>query len=99
MNFQQQAHQWQTLFRQKQRGGLLSRILLWLMAGVMLVFAMGVLLFLLMLSWLLIPVFLYKRHQLKKRMQQAFSQQQWQSSTESNATGRVIEGEVIDRKD
>ncbi|WP_337881061.1 hypothetical protein [Rheinheimera sp.] len=99
MNFQQQAQQWQTLFRQKQQGSVLSRVLLWLMAGLMLVFAMGILLFVLMLSWLLIPLFLYKRRQLKKRMQQAFSQQQWQSSTETGSAGRVIEGEVIDRKD
>ncbi len=67
MNYQQQAQQWQALFRQKQQGSFLSRVLLWLVAGIMLVFAMGVLLFVLMLSWLLIPVFLYKRHQLRKQ--------------------------------
>ena len=44
MNYQQQAQQWQALFRQKQQGSVLSRILIWLVAGIMLVFAMGVLL-------------------------------------------------------
>ena len=92
MNYQQQAQQWQALFRQKQQGSFLSRVLLWLVAGIMLVFAMGVLLFVLMLSWLLIPVFLYKRHQLRKQGKSFFHQAQQQSSQNS---GRVIEGEVL----
>ncbi|KKL00172.1 hypothetical protein EIK76_00890 [Rheinheimera mesophila] len=94
MNYQQQAQQWQALFRQKQQGSFLSRVLLWLVAGIMLVFAMGVLLFVLMLSWLLIPVFLYKRHQLRKQGKSFFHQAQQQSSQNS---GRVIEGEVLER--
>ena len=94
MNYQQQAQQWQALFRQKQQGSFLSRVLLWLVAGIMLVFAMGVLLFVLMLSWLLIPVFLYKRHQLRKQGKSFFHQAQRQSSQNS---GRVIEGEVLER--
>lgn len=99
MNFQQQSQQWQALFRQKQQGSLLSRILLWLVAGIMLVFAMGVLLFILMLSWLLIPVFLYKRHQLRKQGKSFFQQaQQQQQSRSSEGSGRVIEGEVLERK-
>lgn len=99
MNFQQQAQQWQTLFRQKQQGSVLSRILLWLVAGIMLVFAMGVLLFILMLSWLLIPVFLYKRHQLRKQGKSFFQQaQQHQQNRSSEGSGRVIEGEVLERK-
>ncbi len=99
MNFQQQSQQWQALFRQKQQGSLLSRILLWLVAGIMLVFAMGVLLFILMLSWLLIPVFLYKRHQLRKQGKSFFQQaQQQQQSRSSEGSGRVIEGEVLQRK-
>ncbi len=99
MNFQQQSQQWQALFRQKQQGSLLSRILLWLVAGIMLVFAMGVLLFILMLSWLLIPVFLYKRHQLRKQGKSFFQQAlQQQQSSSSECSGRVIEGEVLGRK-
>ena len=94
MNYQQQAQQWQALFRQKQQGSFLSRVLLWLVAGIMLVFTMGVLLFVLMLSWLLIPVFLYKRHQLRKQGKSFFHQAQQQSSQNS---GRVIEGEVLER--
>ena len=94
MNYQQQAQQWQALFRQKQQGSFLSRVLPWLVAGIMLVFAMGVLLFVLMLSWLLIPVFLYKRHQLRKQGKSFFHQAQQQSSQNS---GRVIEGEVLER--
>ena len=97
MNFQQQTQQWHALFRQKQQGSLLSRILMWLVAGIMLVFAMGVLLFVLMLSWLLIPVFLYKRHQLRKQGKSFFQQAQQQSRS-SEGTGRVIEGEVLERK-
>ena len=99
MNYQQQAQQWQTLFRQKQQGSVLSRILLWLVAGIMLVFAMGVLLFILMLSWLLIPVFLYKRHQLRKQGKSFFQQaEQHRHNTSSAGSGRVIEGEVLERK-
>ena len=99
MNYQQQAQQWQALFRQKQQGNWLSRLLLWLVAGIMLVFATGVLLFILMLSWLLIPVFLYKRHQLRKQGKSFFQQaQQHQRSRSSECTGRVIEGEVLERK-
>jgi lipopolysaccharide/colanic/teichoic acid biosynthesis glycosyltransferase len=99
MNYQQQAQQWQALFRQKQQGSLLSRLLLWLVAGIMLVFAMGVLLVVLMLSWLLIPVLLYKRHQLRKQGKSFFRQAgQYQQSSSSETTGRVIEGEVLERK-
>lgn len=99
MNYQQQAQQWQTLFRQKQQGSLLGRILLWMVAGIMLVFAVGVLLFVLMLSWLLIPVFLYKRHQLRKQGKSFFQQAQQAHTTQnSEGTGRVIEGEVLERK-
>ncbi|KOO56779.1 hypothetical protein WH43_18480 [Rheinheimera sp. KL1] len=99
MNYQQQAQQWQALFRQKQQGSFLSRVLLWLVAGIMLVFAMGVLLFVLMLSWLLIPVFLYKRHQLRKQGKSFFQQaQQQQKQRSSESSGRVIEGEVLERK-
>lgn len=99
MNFQQQSQQWQALFRQKQQGSFLSRVLLWLVAGIMLVFAMGVLLFVLMLSWLLIPVFLYKRHQLRKQGKSFFQQaRQQQQSSSSESSGRVIEGEVLERK-
>ncbi|MDR7119916.1 hypothetical protein [Rheinheimera soli] len=97
MNYQQQAQQWQALFRQKQQGSFLSRVLLWLVAGIMLVFAMGVLLFVLMLSWLLIPVFLYKRHQLRKQGKSFFEQAQQQGRA-SETSGRVIEGEVLERK-
>jgi UPF0716 family protein affecting phage T7 exclusion len=99
MNYQQQAQQWQALFRQKQQGSFLGRVLLWLVAGIMLVFAMGVLLFVLMLSWLLIPVFLYKRHQLRKQGKSFFHQaQQHQQQRSSESSGRVIEGEVLERK-
>lgn len=107
MNFQQQTQQWQALFRQRQQGSLLSRILIWLVAGIMLVFAMGVLLFLLLLSWLLIPLFLYKRHQLRKQGKTAFfyqrnqqgqqNQNRQQGGTEQSS-GIVIEGEVLERK-
>ncbi|RVT47297.1 hypothetical protein EMM73_05180 [Rheinheimera sediminis] len=97
MNYQQQAQQWQALFRQKQQGSVLSRVLLWLVAGIMLVFAMGVLLFVLLLSWLLIPVFLYKRHQLRKQGKSFFQQRQQQSRA-AESPGRVIEGEVLERK-
>ena len=104
MNYQQQAQQWQALFRQKQQGSVLSRILIWLVAGIMLVFAMGVLLVMLMLSWLLIPVFLYKRHQMRKQgaavFQQAhYYQQNHQQKPSYESSGRVIEGEVVERKD
>jgi len=98
MNYRAQAEQFQQLFRQRQQGGVLSRLTLWLGLGLMLFLGVGLFVFLLLVSWLLIPVFLYKKHQLKKRMAEAFQQQQsWQQHKEDSG-GRVIEGEVLERK-
>lgn len=103
-SFKQQASAWQRQFSQRQRGNIFQRILAWLVLGVMLVMAAALLLFMLLLSWLVIPIVIYRYRQKMRRFTQAaqqaeFSQQGPQQSEQPQAgqrgDSRVIEGEVI----
>jgi hypothetical protein len=105
-SFKQQASAWQRQFAQRQRGNIFQRILAWLVLGVMLVVAAALLLFMLLISWLVIPIVIYRYRQKMRRFAQAAqqagygqsAQQQAGQQAEQRGDSRVIEGEVI-RKD
>lgn len=94
-SFRQQASAWQRKFQMRQQGGFLQRLLAWLVLGVMLLVGAFFLLFALVLSWILIPVLLYKY---RKRMQRFREQAQGSQQHQHGTSGNIIEGEVI-RKD
>lgn len=96
-SFRQQASAWQRKFQMRQQGGFLQRVLAWLVLGVMLLVGAFFLLFALVLSWILIPVLLYKHRQRMKRFQE-HAQNAQQHHSQHAAGGNIIEGEVI-RKD
>lgn len=95
-SFRQKAAAWQQTFQRKQAGGFLQRLLAWLILGVMLVIGISVMLFLLLLSWLLIPVLLYRYRKNLKAWQQ---RNQQSPQREQPSSSQVIEGEVISKKE
>jgi type III secretory pathway component EscV len=103
-SFKQQTSQWQQAFAQRQAAGPLQKLLAWLMLGVFLILGAGFLLFMLLLSWIVIPIMLF-RHRAKvkawQQQQQATansqgSAQHGQPSSQRDPT--VIEGEVLNKK-
>ena len=102
-SFRQQAATWHQQFAQRQRGNVLQRLLAWLVLGVMLVVAAAILLFMLLLSWLVIPIVIYRYRQKMRRFAEAARQQagqgqasQQRAEQQGESRGsRVIEGEVL----
>jgi predicted lipid-binding transport protein (Tim44 family) len=97
-SFRQQASAWQQQFAQRKRGNVLQRLLAWLVLGVMLVMAAAILLFMLLISWLVIPILVFRYRQKMRRFAAAARAQaeQHTSHQQDNTTGsRVIEGEVL----
>ncbi|WP_019675099.1 hypothetical protein [Arsukibacterium perlucidum] len=104
-SFRQQAAAWQQQFSQRQRGNLLQRLLAWLVLGVMLVIATAILLFMLLLSWLVIPFVIYRYRKKMRRFTEAARQhaeqaeqqggQQSAFRQQQGRDSRVIEGEVL----
>ncbi len=91
--FSQHAQGWQQMFRRSQSGGFVSRLLAWLVLGLVLMVGLLVVVTVLLLSWLLIPVLLYKRRRaLKARFEaeRAFHQ---------SAHGDIIDGVVTEIRD
>lgn len=100
--FRQQTQAWQQQFRQLQSAGLLQRIFAWIILGMIMVLSLTLLVFVLLLSWILIPLMLYRaRRQMRKaseagqQYQQFYRQQKQQSPHEAN----IIEGEIVSRRD
>lgn len=91
-SFRQQASAWQRQFQLRQQGSFLQRLLAWLVLGVMLLVGAFFLLFALMLSWILIPILLF-RH--RRRMRQFREQAERYQQQTSSSGGNVIEGEVL----
>ena len=94
---QQGQQQWQQVFARSRSGGPLQRILAWLFLGLMLFVGLTILMFMLVLSWILIPIMLF-RHRAKVK---AWQQRQQQAGTGNAAAGshQVIEGEVLQRRE
>lgn len=100
--FRQQTQAWQQQFRQLQSAGLLQRIFAWIILGLVMMLTLTLLVFVVLLSWILIPLMLYRaRRQMRKateagqQQQQFYRQHKQQSQNESN----IIEGEIISRRD
>jgi flagellar biosynthesis/type III secretory pathway M-ring protein FliF/YscJ len=104
-SFRQQAAAWQQQFSQRQRGNIVQRVLAWLVLGVMLVIAAAILLFMLLLSWLVIPIVIYRYRKKMRRFTEAARQhaeqnqpqggQHHEGSQRTSRDSRVIEGEVL----
>ncbi|MCX4188800.1 hypothetical protein [Methylophaga sp. OBS3] len=90
--FRQQWAALQAQLRQSQTESWLKRIFVWLMLGVMMVFSLFALLFLLLLSWILLPLMIFRARRAMRRQQQ--SNQGYTARNDDN----VIEGEIIDRE-
>ena len=100
-SFRQQAAAWQRQFQLQHRGSFLQRVLAWLVLGVMLLVGAFLLLFALVLSWVLIPILIFRhRHRMRKFRDQAGQyQQQHENQNHTRTGGQVIEGEVIHKDD
>ncbi len=91
--FSQHAQGWQQMFRRSQSGGFFSRLVAWLMLGVALMVGLLLVVTVLLLSWLLIPVLMYKRRRaLKARSGN-------ESAYRPSSQGDIIEGVVTEIKD
>ncbi|MDP2714521.1 hypothetical protein [Rheinheimera sp.] len=97
-SFKQQSSQWQQQFARRQSAGPLQRLLAWLILGLMLLAGAAILVFMLLLSWILIPILLF-RHRAKVKA--------WQQRQQGGASGEagaeqprsVIEGEVLRKRE
>jgi|SRR5690554_3954843 len=95
--FRQQAQAWQQQFRQAQSAGLLQRIFAWIMLGFVMMLSLGMLLVVVLVSWILIPIVLYRA---RKQMRKARVQYQQQNQSQQSRYGNnVIEGEIVSRHD
>lgn len=96
--FKQHSQQWQQLFARGRTGGPLQRLLAWLFLGLMLFVGVALLVFMLLLSWILIPIMLWRHRARMKAWQQR--QQDAQQETSGPAAGpQTIEGEVLQRRE
>ncbi|WNO62129.1 hypothetical protein [Rheinheimera sp. MMS21-TC3] len=94
-SFKQQTSQWQQAFAKRKSAGPLQRLLAWLMLGVFIVIGAGLLLFMLLLSWIVIPILLFK-HRAKVKAWQQQAKAHAEQPTEHGPT--VIEGEVLEKR-
>lgn len=93
--FKQQSNQWQQMFARRQSAGPLQRLLAWFILGLVLLAGAAILVFMLLLSWILIPIFLL-RHRAKMK---AWQQQQGRAADNAEQPHSVIEGEVIHKRE
>lgn len=103
-SFRQQASAWQRQFKLRQQGSFLQRLLAWLVLGVMLLVGAFFLLFALVLSWVLIPILLFRYRQRLRRFREQAQQaqqhgEQHTRSQQGASSGYIIEGEVIHKDD
>lgn len=81
--FRQQAAAWQHKMQQQQTASWPKRVFAWLVLGLALMVSLALMMVVLLLSWLLIPLMIYRA---RKRMQAA----------DSSAYSNVIEGEIVE---
>ncbi|MCC5453085.1 hypothetical protein LMJ53_15285 [Rheinheimera sp. UJ51] len=98
-SFRQQAAAWQRQFQLQHRGSFLQRVLAWLVLGVMLMVGAFLLLFALVLSWVLIPILIFRHRQRMRKFREQAGQYQQQQQSHTRSGGQVIEGEVIHKDD
>lgn len=90
--FRQQRAAMQAQLRQSQSSSWLKRILVWLLLGVLMIFSLAALLFLVLLSWLLVPLMIYRGRRMMRRQQTADTHK-----TRHRQDNHTIEGEIISR--
>ncbi|WP_076591622.1 hypothetical protein [Herminiimonas arsenitoxidans] len=91
--FSQQAQNWQQLFRRHQSGGFFSRLIAWLVLGLVLAAGLLVVVTVLLLSWLLIPVLLFKKRKAAKARFTA------ERAYQQSRNDIIIEGVITEVKD
>ncbi len=91
--FSQHAQGWQQMFRRSQSGGFFSRLFAWLMLGVVLMVGLLLIVTVLLLSWLLIPVLLYKRRRALKARVDA------ERAYHQSSHGDIIDGIITEIKE
>ena len=98
--FKQQTSQWQQAFTQRQAAGPLQKLLAWLMLGVLFVVGAALLLFMLLLSWIVIPIMLFRYRAKVKAWQQRQASTEQANNFEQSAQRdpAIIEGEVLSKK-
>ncbi|MNS06985.1 hypothetical protein D3C72_384200 [compost metagenome] len=94
--FSQQAQSWQQVFRRHQSGGFFSRLIAWLVLGLVLAVGLLVIVTVLLLSWLLIPVLLFKKRKAAKARFAAERHAYQQSQGRSDI---IIEGGITEVKE
>ncbi|CUS49069.1 MAG: Integral peroxisomal membrane peroxin [Idiomarinaceae bacterium HL-53] len=80
----------QNKLKEANRQGIFQRALAWLLLGFMLVIGLTIFVFMLLLSWLLIPLYLWRQRQFIKRSQ---------ARTTQSSEGQTIEAEVISKRE
>ena len=98
-SFRQQAAAWQQQFKMRQQGSVLQRLLAWLLLGVILLVGAFFLLFALVLSWVLIPIILYRHRRRMRQFRQHAAHAQSHASARSDQPGAIIEGEVLSKEE
>ncbi|MEO3677531.1 hypothetical protein [Rheinheimera fenheensis] len=96
--FKQHSQQWQQFFARGRSGGPLQRLLAWLFLGLMLFVGVALLVFMLLLSWILIPIMLW-RHRARMKAWQQRQRGAQQESSDPAAGPQTIEGEVLQRRE
>jgi hypothetical protein len=91
--FTQQTQGWQQMFRRSQSGGFFSRLVAWLALGLVLAVGLLFIVTILLLSWLLIPVLLFKKRKAAKARFTTAQQRQQASH------GDIIEGGITEIKE
>jgi len=91
--FIQHAQGWQQMFRRSQSGGFVSRLLAWLVLGLVLMVGLLVVVTVLLLSWLLIPVLMYKR---RKALKARFAAER---AYQQSSQGEIIDAVVTEIRD
>jgi ABC-type transport system involved in cytochrome bd biosynthesis fused ATPase/permease subunit len=91
--FAQQAQGWQQMFRRSQSGGIVARLVAWLALGVVLAIGLLVIVSVLLLSWLFIPVVLFRKRKAAKA--RSASTQAYRQHTQDG----IIDGGITEVKE
>ncbi|WP_126805506.1 hypothetical protein [Aliidiomarina shirensis] len=79
--------------------GFFARIIAWMVLGLLLVVGLAVFIFMLLLSWLLIPIMIWRGKRRMAGYQNQAAAQRQQGRHDSTQKGRVFEAEVIDKSE
>ncbi len=92
--FNERMQHFRAQMHQQQQRGPVQRIFAWLLLGLVLIIGLTLLVVSLLLSWLLIPLMLYRGRQRRRAEQQAHASR---SNSSQRRQSQVIEGEIVDK--